>query len=388
MKFIKTILLTTISISMILCSCCGKREAENTAETTEFRANATVSDSYAYRVDNERLNIWDLSNNRYDIFCSQPNCKHKTLADDPNSRCLAVAPDKEQEIKYAFIYENSLYMICSGNLNETLIYKSDKDGQNRKPYMTVKISLCSLTNPTFLNGVLVFVGSEYNTDGKANLQEHYSICAINLNSKEFENYGEIGKANESLVGRNSLHICKDRIYFLQCEYTENSQNNEIKYIDINDTAKSGKTLLASSEPLNVWQYTDDKIIYVVAENGDTHSKVCTLGLDNSKQEQLFERDGYISDVYLSGEKCFYFFSKTEGENEVRGAAVYDMNSHKTTEYQFAENEWLSVLGHTKNGFLLYSQKGENEVMELCQDDDFWTLNFENSKKAATGSDVQ
>ena len=65
-----------------------------------------------------------------------------------------------------------------------------------------------------------------------------------------------------------------------------------------------------------------------------------------------------------------------------------MNSYKTTEYQFAENEWLSVLGHTKNGFLLYSQKGENEVMELCQGDDFWTLNFENSKKAATGSDVQ
>lgn len=372
---------------MLLCSC-GKQQPENTIETTEFCANAAVSDSYVFRVDNERLNLWDTENNSYDIFCSQPNCKHKTLAEDKNSACTAIAPDKEQEIRYAFIYKNSLYMICSGDLNETLIYKSDKDGQNRKLYLTLDITLCSLTDPTFSDGVLAFVGSEYVTDSKADLQENYLICTVDLNSKEFKNYGEVGKANESLVARNSLHICKDRIYFQQCEYSENSQNNEIKYIDITDNAASETTLLNSNEPLNVWQYTDDKIVYVISENDETHSKVCTLGLDDGKKEQLFEGDGYISDVYLSGDKCFYFFSKTEGENEVRGAAVYDMNSRKTEEYQFAENEWLSVLGHTKKGFLLYSQKGENEALELCQDDDFWTLNFENSKKAAAGSDVQ
>lgn len=386
MKLAKTIL-AAVAAALLLCSC-GKTKTESTIETTDFCANAAVSDGYVFRVDNERLNLWDTQSNTYDIFCSQPNCKHKTLAEDKNSACTAVAPDKDQEIRYAFIYKNSLYMICAGDLNETLIYKSDKDGQNRKLYLTLDITLCSLTDPTFSEGLLAFVGSEYVTDSKANMQENYSLCSVDLNTKQFQNYGEVGKANESLVARNSLHINNECIYFQLCEYTENSQHNKIQYIDIGDNTKYSGYLLDSDEAVNVWQYADDKIVYVISDNNETHSKVCTMNFEGDDQQQLFEADGYISDVYLSGERCFYFFSKTDAEKEVRGAAVYDTNSQQTLEYQFAENEWLTVLGHTTNGFLLYSQNGENEALELCSDDDFWDLKFEKAQKAATGSDVQ
>lgn len=386
MKFTKMIL-AAVAVALLLCSC-DNAKTESAIETTDFCANAAVSDGYVFRVDNERLNLWDTQSNTYDIFCSQPNCKHKTLAEDKNSACTAVAPDKDQEIRYAFIYKNSLYMICAGNLNETLIYKSDKDGQNRKLFMTLDITLCSLTDPTFSEGLLAFVGSEYITDSKANMQENYSLCSVDLNAKEFQNYGEVGKANESLIARNSLHINKKCIYFQLCEYTENSQHNKIQYIDIGENTEYGIPLLESDDTLNVWQYDDDKIVYAISDNNETHSKVCTMDFEGNDQRSLFEADGYISDVFLSGEKCFYFFSKTDAEKEVRGAVVYDMNSQQTLEYQFAENEWLTVLGHTANGFLLYSQNDENETLELCSDDDFWNLKFEKAQKADTGSDVQ
>lgn len=352
---------------------CGKKQVQT--EPTALGANITVSDSYAFRVEDDRLKVWDLATNCYDIFCSQPNCKHKTLAQDSESRCTAVAPESGQEIRYAFIYENALYMVCSGDLNETVIYKSDIDGQNRKHFMTAEVTLSSLTDPDLAEGTLAFVGSKYDTDNMADLPETYSLCTIDLDEKTFKNYGDVGVANEAVIGRESLYQYDGYIYFQFSKYTDDNQTSTIEYIDTKNSKR--KVILKSDETLNVWQCDGGKITYVQTENGEKSSTVCTLDLNSGDTERLFERGGYVSDVYLSGEKCFYFFS----EGDEHGAAVRDLSSGETAECRFAENEWVSVLGHSTNGHLLEIQNGESESFLLCSDDDFGGLDFKNAATA-------
>ena len=113
---IKALIVMTMTAAALLLPSCGKQPDKtsdaNVNEPVEFGANITVSDSYAFRENDGRLYFWDLKTNSYEIFCTQPDCKHQTAAENADTKCSAVAPKEGYFYNYAFLYNDTLYSIC------------------------------------------------------------------------------------------------------------------------------------------------------------------------------------------------------------------------------------------------------------------------------------
>lgn len=335
---IKALIVMTMTAAALLLPSCGKQPDKtsdaNVNEPVEFGANITVSDSYAFRENDGRLYLWDLKTNSYEIFCTQPDCKHQTAAENADTKCSAVAPKEGYFYNYAFLYNDTLYSICTGELNEFLIYTADTDGMNRKLAFTAELSLCTMVNPVLDGGRLFFVGSEFemNDTDSVGLRENYSLCSVDLSDFSFEKYMDIGTANETVIGKKSLLLYKNKIYFQHSEYSENS----------------------------------------------VHSAVECYDIDGGGTEVLFKRDGYVSDVCMIGNRVFYMYSTADGKSEIRSAGVFDTSDGKDLTTEFDGDVYVSVLGHTSNGHLIHYQDSERDSFGLLSDEDFWSLKFENA----------
>lgn len=369
-------LVIIIVVSLLFSSC---EKEENKSENFEFNANIAVSDSYAFRENEGRIYLWDLKNNRYEIFCTQPDCKHQTISENPNTKCSAIVPKEGYFCNYAFIYNDKIYSVCTGELNEFLIYEADTDGLNRKLVFTADVSFSSSVFPSLIGSKLVFVGSKFDTDDikTQNMKEHYLLCTVDLSDFSFKNYAEIGVANETIIGKESLSFYKNRIYFQHSEYTENNANSTVEYIDIDSLER--KIILEVDKSINVWQYDGGKMLYVVSDYGDTHSQVYSYDLDRDKSEMLFEQDNYLSDIYMCGDKIFYMYSITDDEKSIRGAGVYDISNGENVTDDFDNDLYVSILGHTLNGHLIHYQNFERDSFGILSDEDFWNLRFEKAK---------
>ena len=379
---IKALIVMTMTAAALLLPSCGKQPDKtsdaNVNEPVEFGANITVSDSYAFRENDGRLYLWDLKTNSYEIFCTQPDCKHQTAAENADTKCSAVAPKEGYFYNYAFLYNDTLYSICTGELNEFLIYTADTDGMNRKLAFTAELSLCTMVNPVLDGGRLFFVGSEFemNDTDSVGLRENYSLCSVDLSDFSFEKYMDIGTANETVIGKKSLLLYKNKIYFQHSEYSENSVHSAVECYDIDGSERM--TVLEMEDSVNVWQCNGGKMLYVVSDDDDSHSQVCSYDLDGGGTEVLFKRDGYVSDVCMIGNRVFYMYSTADGKSEIRSAGVFDTSDGKDLTTEFDGDVYVSVLGHTSNGHLIHYQDSERDSFGLLSDEDFWSLKFENA----------
>lgn len=366
----------------LLFSSCGKKGNKNEVQNgdVEFYGRTSISDNYAFEENEDKLYLWDLKNNAYEIFCSQPDCKHLTVAEDPNTKCTAVLPKKDYHFDYAFIYNDKLYTFCSYNINEFLVYISDTDGMNRKLAFTSDISFSDMTSPALVDGKLAFVGREIDTGSSGILdgdtEEQYYLCVLDLSDMTLEKYTDIGLASETFIGRESLNIYKNKIYFDHCEYTEDSAHSTVEYFDTESSER--KTVIEDDANINVWGYEDGKMIYVVSTDNGTHSQVCTYDLEEEKTETLLEGDKYFSDVYISGDKIFCQYSTyPDDETEIRSAGVYDKSGKEIASVDFDEDVYISVMGHTSNGHLIHYQNATSTKSGIISDDAFWSLDLEN-----------
>ena len=379
---IKALIVMTMTAAALLLPSCGKQPDKtsdaNVNEPVEFGANITVSDSYAFRENDGRLYLWDLKTNSYEIFCTQPDCKHQTAAENADTKCSAVAPKEGYFYNYAFLYNDTLYSICTGELNEFLIYTADTDGMNRKLAFTAELSLCTMVNPVLDGGRLFFVGSEFemNDTDSVGLRENYSLCSVDLSDFSFEKYMDIGTANETVIGKKSLLLYKNKIYFQHSEYSENSVHSAVECYDIDGSERM--TVLEMEDSVNVWQCNGGKMLYVVSDDDDSHSQVCSYDLDGGGTEVLFKRDGYVSDVCMIGNRVFYMYSTADGKSEIRSAGVFDTSDGKDLTTEFDGDVYVSVLGHTSNGHLIHYQDSERDSFGLLSDEDFWSLKVENA----------
>lgn len=338
---IKALIVMTMTAAALLLPSCGKQPDKtsdaNVNEPVEFGANITVSDSYAFRENDGRLYLWDLKTNSYEIFCTQPDCKHQTAAEN-----------------------------------------ADTDGMNRKLAFTAELSLCTMVNPVLDGGRLFFVGSEFemNDTDSVGLRENYSLCSVDLSDFSFEKYMDIGTANETVIGKKSLLLYKNKIYFQHSEYSENSVHSAVECYDIDGSERM--TVLEMEDSVNVWQCNGGKMLYVVSDDDDSHSQVCSYDLDGGGTEVLFKRDGYVSDVCMIGNRVFYMYSTADGKSEIRSAGVFDTSDGKDLTTEFDGDVYVSVLGHTSNGHLIHYQDSERDSFGLLSDEDFWSLKFENA----------
>lgn len=227
-------------------------------------------------------------------------------------------------------------------------------------------------------GRLFFVGSEFemNDTDSVGLRENYSLCSVDLSDFSFEKYMDIGTANETVIGKKSLLLYKNKIYFQHSEYSENSVHSAVECYDIDGSERMA--VLEMEDSVNVWQCNGGKMLYVVSDDDDSHSQVCSYDLDGGGTEVLFKRDGYVSDVCMIGNRVFYMYSTADGKSEIRSAGVFDTSDGKDLTTEFDGDVYVSVLGHTSNGHLIHYQDSERDSFGLLSDEDFWSLKFENA----------
>lgn len=366
----KKIIPALLIIISLLFAACGD-EDENAGEAVEFQADGlTVADSYAFRVNNDRLYIWDFASNSYQVFCSQPDCKHETFAQNPNTKCTAVMPQNVYNFNSAFIYNDRLYSIYQSDVNQFVVYEADTDGLNKKQVFTSDVAISAMVNPVLIDGKLGFVGSVTDTEviNVQDIKEHYQLCLLDLSDMTLNNYGEIGIANENVLGMESLYLYNNRFYFQHNEYTQDSSKSTVEYVDIN--SKERTVIIENNDNTNVWQYDGNKMYYVISDNDGTHSEVYCYDLDEDESELLFEGEGHVSRLYVDGDRIFYHFSIYEGEKSDNGVGVYNTS----TDEDVRKNLSGSFYGHTSYGHLILYQ----ECYGLLSDEDFWNFNYENA----------
>lgn len=363
-----------IVVAILLTGCSNK---PNKNMSVSFGSNVSVSDNYAFRDNSGRLFLWDISKNNYNVFCAQPDCKHQTLAENPNSKCTAVVPKAGYLFNYAFIYSNKLYMICSGMLNEFLIYEADTDGQNKKLKYSSSISISDMVHPYFTDGLLFFVGSLFDTAAVDGWKEHYHLCSIDLSDYTYKDYGEIGIANESTLGRQSLYYYNGKIFYEHTEFVDNTVHSSIETIDV-ETKERTKVSEENDHLINIWQYVQGKMLYVVSDMNNSYSTVYSYDLEKGVTEILFEMKQYLSQLYKEGDRIFFFTSSTEEGIYRHGAGVYDFVNKETRQMDFEDDEYMYIDCHAGKNHLITYQKGENSQIGLMDDNDLWELAFDHA----------
>lgn len=370
-KQIFAILLSAILLS----SCSNQADKVPNANGVTFGANITVSENYAFRVQDELLYLWDLDNNSYNVFCSQPNCKHQTLDQNKESKCTAIAPKIDSDINYTFLYNDKLYKICRGYLNETLVYESQKDGSGEKLCCTLPVVFSEMCFPCLNQGRLAFVGSTTELDEKEKVSIKLSLCLLDFSDFNFENLLDLGALNETFISANSLYLDEQGIYYEISKVKNNIEETTVKYLKIKD--KTEKNLINESKNnLCVWQYLDDSMIYNVAYNNETESVVYSYNLKSNEHSKLFEFDGYVYSIYKDNDKIFFLYSLKKGEKEFPGAGVYDAKNNSFNTKDFSEDLFVNMVGNTSDKHLIHYQNSQMDSFGMLSDKDFWNLDFE------------
>lgn len=119
------------------------------------------------------------------IFLYQPDCKHQSFEQNPETKCTAVPP-KDYKWYHAFYYDDKIFEVFEST-NRFVIFSAEKDGANRK-----EIILSEEFNPSWYVGnqltlcgdTLIFPGEniQMNSNGETVettvylLQVNLSVC--------------------------------------------------------------------------------------------------------------------------------------------------------------------------------------------------------------------
>lgn len=63
-------------------------------------------------------------------------------------------------------------------------------------------------------------------------KEHYHLYSFDLSDYTYKDYGEIGIANESTLGRQSLYFYNGKIIYEHTEFVDNTVHSSIEKIDV------------------------------------------------------------------------------------------------------------------------------------------------------------
>lgn len=74
--------------------------------------------------------VHDLVSGQSTALCNQPDCKHQSFEQNPETKCTAVPP-KDYKWYHAFYYDDKIYEVFEST-NRFVIFSAEKDGANRK----------------------------------------------------------------------------------------------------------------------------------------------------------------------------------------------------------------------------------------------------------------
>lgn len=376
-----TFLITFTVLSFYL-----KNKKSYDENNTEFKFNLTFSDNYAFRVVDNRLYFWDTLNNTYNIFCSQPNCKHQTLEENLKSTCTAVPAVPEYNYYYAFICHDRLYSIYSLKVNEFLIYESDIDGSNKKLFYTADVSMNNLCYPLFRQNKLFFLAEKYDIQKALNndFSCNYSLCMIDFSDRSFKEIKKFDNLNQLYIFPN-IYLNDNLLYYQYAYYDDLSinenehdsdvqENSYIFFESVNiDSKKVRKIFNFVNEDFYAWECQDKNVIYNIYNEKKNRSKVYLMNLASEKSELLFEEENDINYIFKLDNLILYEAS----DSNHRNICVYDMKSKDKKVHKLELDEYLYFYGKSGDNMLMQFQKGDKNKMGSIPIKDLFELNFNN-----------
>lgn len=372
---------------MLLFSSCGNSDKNSDSDSTEssevkFNGNLAICGEYAFdnpTMNNDLLFFMDFESGSYEVFCAQPDCKHQTYSENPDTKCTAASP-YGMMYHYAFTYNDELYSICHSNLNEFIIYEADTDGLNRKKVFTSEISFSTMIYPYFIDGNLVFVGTRYNVDDleTQNITGEYYLCVLNFDDWTYKELADLGEENKVIFSMNSLYIYDNNVYIGFQEVVSDEYLS--KFMSCDMSGNSSEELFKSDKNLVINNYIDDEVLYTLSDDNNI-SKAYSLDLNSEESELLFESDRYVYELYRKDDDIFYIYSYENSDStETRGVRLYSLkNNEITLEKEFDDDFYLGIEAHISDVHIILYQNSEQDSFGILSDEDFWSLNFENAQ---------
>lgn len=143
-----------------------------------FTPYGWFGENFALTPENEIMYVKDFTSGECAALCNQPNCGHKSLNDDPNSKCTAVPP-KDFYWSNAFYYDDNIYEIFTAT-NRLTICKASKDGSNRNNIIVSEDYQAESDTAVICENKLIFLASNMIVDESAEVDYTYYLLCFDI----------------------------------------------------------------------------------------------------------------------------------------------------------------------------------------------------------------
>ena len=288
------------------------------------------------------------------IFLYQPDCKHQSFEQNPETKCTAVPP-KDYKWYHAFYYDDKIYEVFEST-NRFVIFSAEKDGANRK-----EIILSEEFNPSWYVGnqltlcgdTLIFPGEniQMNSNGET-VETTVYLLQVNLSDKTIKKVADLTDLPKfqfvgAYVYNDVVHcqlVFKDNIIVYSCNDGKLNEVYSNKLMGICSFGKEG-----------FW-FAKNK-----SENNNETDCIMFFDIVNKSLEKYCDVSGYVYGLCNNENSIFYYSDST-------AEGTYNINNVRTIYYSDRDNTYVCLKSTEKKVWDLWCAVGENIILSESEND--------------------
>lgn len=288
--------------------------------TGEFTLYGWYSNTYALCQENGIMCVKDYSTGECTAFCTQPDCTHQKIENDPNSKCTAVPP-KDYLWYHAFNHNDYVYEIFFST-NKTLIYRAEKDGTNR-----VEIASSDKFQPDYdilpvlSDTKLIFLASSLEIDNDtAEIVEHKYLIELDLSNSKLSIISDLSsqlpfKFMSTYVYENKVYVLlrfEDRVSLLCCE------DSELREV-------------YSNTSIGIGRLNNNGLIFSIINEDGTSKEIDVFSVADSSVTKICDVSGYVNSIWKYNDGVFFCTdSSADGTFDIGNTKKIFYNEGKNT----------------------------------------------------------
>ncbi len=308
-----------IFLTVLLVTGCGETEEETgTVARAELIFGSSCSEEGAITYADKRLTYYDLESGESTVLCTKAGCSHQSPEE-----CSACFDVESEEDLAALLHRGKLYVMANSDLEKSVLYEADRNGQNRKELAALDYVLAGDSTLIAEGDYLYAALEEVHTDKTTGEVESFPVLlrislssgkteVLNPPQKEYMARITLDRVRDGMVYYRTVFWDKNREVMDNIDDTESEKakkiwekyRHEILCTYDTSTGESEKTEGEKDIKYTFLSQDGDRLYYV-EENGDVY----VWNRDGSGRELLWQGDKIKDEVYSMAFDDFYLVAE-------------------------------------------------------------------------------
>ncbi len=286
-----------------------------------FTSYGWFGESFALTPENDIMYVKDFTSGECAALCTQPNCTHESLNDDPNSKCTAVPP-KDFYWSNAFYYDDNVYEIFTAT-NRLTICKASKDGSSRSNLIVSEDYQVELNTSVICENKLIFLASNMIVDESAAIDYTYYLLCYDIADNSLDVLMDFSEQTKfSFLG---AYMYDDTVY---CRLRFEEESGIY-------SCENGKlNMVYSNDLMGVCSFAENGFYFSVNESDEQIAQSAEIDfydIDKKSTKKFCDTSGYVNSICPSDGGLFWCtdssYDGTFDSNNIK--IVYYSDGNKT-----------------------------------------------------------